>query len=154
MNFSAKSRSYREHGRPWGGKEPTKRKMEQKEKAASGSALSPCLAAAVLAALGGLSVHSTSCCLEARPPGVKGRLGTGRLVWDREMGGLENWGGAGLGGMAESSGTSGLGRDTCGARRRETGRLQAIKAIRKMERTSISWYIYECQYRRTTLCST
>ena len=37
MNFSAKSRSYREHGRPWGGKEPTKRKMEQKEKAASGN---------------------------------------------------------------------------------------------------------------------
>ena len=44
----------------------------------------------------------------------------------------------GGGGVAESSGTSGLGRDTCGARRKETGRLQAIMAIRKMERTIIS----------------
>ena len=94
---------------------------------------SPRLAAAVLASLGGLSVHSTSCCLEARPPGVRGRLGTGRLVWNRDMDGLEDWGG-----VAESSGTSGLGRDICGVRRKETGRLQAIMATRKTERTIIS----------------
>ena len=49
------------------------------------------------------------------------------------MDGLEDWGG-----VAESSGTSGLGRDICGVRRKETGRLQAIMATKKTERTIIS----------------
>ena len=85
---------------PGEGRNPPRGRWSRRRRQPLGMALplSPCLAAAVLAALGGLSVHSTSCCLEARPPGVKGRLGTGRLVWDREMEGLENWGGAGWGG--------------------------------------------------------
>ena len=97
-----RAESHREPERHWGGEEPTKRRTAQKEKAASGSGFTshrgPYLAAAVLGPLGGLRVHSTSYFLEARPPGVRGRVGSGRLAWDREMEGLEDWEG-----VAESS---------------------------------------------------